>query len=125
MVDIFNPSQTQQNWQGLTITASAAQQINRLIANNVTLQGMRLSVKKSGCAGFAYDLSLAKTDDNNDFVYENEGAKVFVPQDAMAYVDGTRVDYVSEGVNKIFKFDNPKATNACGCGESFSAVGTE
>lgn len=125
MVDIFNPSQTKKNWQGLTITSSAAQQINRLIANNATLQGMRLSVKKSGCAGFAYVLSLAKANENNDFVYENEGAKVYVPEDAMPYVDGTRVDYVSEGVNQIFKFDNPKATNACGCGESFSAVGTE
>ena len=89
MVDLYNPSQTKQSWQGLTITTSAAQQINRLTANDVMLQGMRLSVKKSGCAGFAYDLSLAKTNDNNDFVYENEGAKVFVPQDVMPYVDGT------------------------------------
>jgi Fe-S cluster assembly protein SufA len=40
----------------------------------------------------------------------------------MPYVDGTVVDYVSEGVNKLFKFDNPRATDACGCGESFSAV---
>ncbi len=123
MVDTFNPSQEKPNWQGLTITSSAAKQINQLIANNETLQGMLLSVKKSGCAGFAYDLAFAKIGESYDFVYENEGAKVFVPENAMPYVDGTKVDYVNEGINKVFKFDNPKATNACGCGESFSAVG--
>ena len=125
MVDTFNPCSDVNNWQGLTITSSAANQIKQLIANNETLQGMRLGIKKSGCAGFAYDLAFAKTDESYDFSYENEGAKVFVPQDAMPYVDGTVVDYVSEGVNKVFKFDNPNATNACGCGESFSAVGME
>jgi Fe-S cluster assembly protein SufA len=59
MVDTFNPSQDDDNWQGLTITCSAAKQINHLIANNKTLQGMRLGVKKSGCAGFAYDIAFA------------------------------------------------------------------
>jgi Fe-S cluster assembly protein SufA len=122
MVDTFNPSQDDDNWQGLTITCSAAKQINHLIANNKTLQGMRLGVKKSGCAGFAYDLAFAVAGESYDYFYETDGAKVFVPQDAMPYVDGTVVDYVSEGVNKLFKFDNPRATDACGCGESFSAV---
>ena len=72
-------------------------------------------------------MSLAKETASDDHIYEFFGAKVVVPLEAMPYLDGTVVDYVSEGINKIFKFNNPKATNACGCGESFSAeseVGT-
>ena len=47
------------------------------------------------------------------------GAKLFVPLQAMPFIDGTEVDFVREGLNQIFKFHNPKAQNECGCGESF------
>ncbi len=124
MVDTFDPGQAEQNWQGVTLTLSAAEQISNLIAGKANILGLRLGVKKSGCAGFAYDLSLAEEDakTDTDFIYESEGARVYVPQDAIAYIDGTQIDYVSEGINKVFKFNNPKAANSCGCGESFGTV---
>jgi len=52
-------------------------------------------------------------------VFEHDGALLFVPLKAMPFIDGTEVDFVREGLNQIFKFNNPKAQHACGCGESF------
>ncbi|MGA6580153.1 iron-sulfur cluster biosynthesis family protein, partial [Providencia sp. NPDC089923] len=51
--------------------------------------------------------------------FELDGARLYVPKEAMPFIDGTVVDFVQEGLNQIFKFNNPKAQHACGCGESF------
>ncbi len=107
------------SWQGLTLTASAAQQILRLVQSDETVKGLRLSVKQSGCAGFGYVLDLVSEPDAGDLVFEREGAHLYVPLKAMPFIDGTELDYVREGLNQIFKFNNPKAQHACGCGESF------
>jgi len=56
---------------------------------------------------------------DEDLVFEADGARLYVPLQAMPFIDGTEVDYVREGLNQIFKFNNPKAQHACGCGESF------
>ncbi|MBG6241780.1 MAG: Fe-S cluster assembly scaffold SufA [Candidatus Symbiopectobacterium sp. Dall1.0] len=106
-------------WKGLTLTASAAQQILRLVQSDDSVKGLRLSVKQSGCAGFGYVLDLVNAPDAGDLVFEREGAHLYVPLKAMPFIDGTELDYVREGLNQIFKFNNPKAQHACGCGESF------
>ncbi|WP_114193934.1 Fe-S cluster assembly scaffold SufA [Edaphovirga cremea] len=106
-------------WQGLTITESAARQIKHLIKQDPDVKGLQLAVKQSGCAGFTYVLDLTKTPASDDLTFERDGAKLFVPLKAMPFIDGTEVDFVREGLNQIFKFNNPKAQNACGCGESF------
>ncbi|MGK2960018.1 MAG: Fe-S cluster assembly scaffold SufA [Candidatus Malihini olakiniferum] len=107
------------SWQGLKLTTRAAQQILRLIQSDETVKGLRLSVKQSGCAGFVYVLDLVSVPDSGDLVFEREGAHLYVPLKAMPFIDGTELDYVREGLNQIFKFNNPKAQHACGCGESF------
>lgn len=83
------------------------------------VKGLQLSVKQSGCAGFGYVLDLTKQPASDDLVFEHDGALLFVPLKAMPFIDGTEVDFVREGLNQIFKFNNPKAQHACGCGESF------
>ncbi|ANI29392.1 iron-sulfur cluster assembly scaffold protein [Yersinia entomophaga] len=107
------------DWQGVTITDSAAAQIARLMQQDPEVKGLHLGVKQSGCAGFAYVMDMAKNPANDDLVFEHGEAKIFVPLKAMPFIDGTEVDYVREGLNQIFKFNNPKAQHACGCGESF------
>ena len=82
------------------------------------MKGLQL-VKQSGCAGFAYVLDLTREPADDDLLFERDGAKLYVPLKAMPFIDGTTVDYVREGLNQIFKFNNPKAQHACGCGESF------
>ncbi|AWK14358.1 Fe-S cluster assembly scaffold SufA [Candidatus Fukatsuia symbiotica] len=107
------------DWSGIVITKSAATQIIKLMQQNPQAKGLKLSVKPSGCAGFTYVLDIAESPASDDLLFEHQKAKLYVPSKSMPFVDGTKVDYVREGLNQIFKFDNPKAQHSCGCGESF------
>lgn len=106
-------------WQGISLSDSAVRQITKLMQQDPQVKGLQLGVKQSGCAGFAYVLDLTREPADGDLLFERDGAKLYVPLKAMPFIDGTTVDYVREGLNQIFKFNNPKAQHACGCGESF------
>ena len=106
-------------WQGISLSDSAVRQITKLMQQDPQVKGLKLGVKQSGCAGFAYVLDLIREPADDDLLFERDGAKLYVPLKAMPFIDGTTVDYVREGLNQIFKFNNPKAQHACGCGESF------
>ncbi|CUZ24265.1 Fe-S cluster assembly scaffold SufA [Serratia marcescens] len=106
-------------WQGISLSDSAVRQITKLMQQDSQVKGLQLGVKQSGCAGFAYVLDLTREPADDDLLFERDGAKLYVPLKAMPFIDGTTVDYVREGLNQIFKFNNPKAQHACGCGESF------
>ena len=81
---------------------------------------MRFAAKESGCSGYSYVLDFAEEKLSDDMEFEHYGVKVFVDQKSHEILDGTQIDYVSEGLNQNFKFSNPKATDECGCGESFA-----
>lgn len=115
--DNFDPREFA--WQGLTLTSAAAEQVKNLTASWEGMLGMRLGVKQTGCAGFGYVLDTVKEPHKDDLVFEKDGARLYVPLSAMPFIDGTEVDFVREGLNQLFKFNNPKAQNECGCGESF------
>ena len=100
----FNPEDF--SWRGLVMTPAAAAHIRDLVRKQPDMQGLRLGVKTSGCAGFGYVLELIAEPAKDDL-------------QAMPFIDGTELDYVREGLNQIFKFHNPKAQHECGCGESF------
>lgn len=106
-------------WCGIKITNAAARQILKLTESNANMLGLRLWVKQSGCVGLGYALDKMTKLNTTDLVFKHNGAKLFVPPKAMPFIDGTEIDYVKEGLNHIFKFNNPKAQHACGCGESF------
>lgn len=106
-------------WQGLSLTPDAASHIRKLVSQQPGLLGVRLGIKQTGCAGFGYVLDTVKEPNKDDLLFENDGAKLWVPLSAMPFIDGTELDYVREGLNEIFKFNNPKAQHECGCGESF------
>ncbi|MTD39797.1 Fe-S cluster assembly scaffold SufA [Erwinia sp. CPCC 100877] len=106
-------------WQGLTLTSAAAEQIRQLTQRESGVLGLRLGVKKSGCAGFGYVLDTVSAPQADDLLYQRDGARLYVSTQAMPFIDGTEVDYVREGLNQVFKFHNPKVQNECGCGESF------
>ncbi|UDG80031.1 Fe-S cluster assembly scaffold SufA [Candidatus Steffania adelgidicola] len=107
-------------WHGLTLTESAARQILRLVKSDPNMLGLRLSVKPSGCAGFCYIIEKVIQVELSERVYGHGNARIYIPLKAMPFIDGTEVDYVQEGLNQMFKFNNPQAQHACGCGESFS-----
>ncbi len=106
-------------WHGLTMTPAAAGHIRQLVSKQPGVQGLRLGVKQTGCAGFGYVLDTVSEPQKDDLLFEVDGARLWVPLQAMPFIDGTEVDYVREGLNQIFKFHNPKAQHECGCGESF------
>lgn len=103
----------------ITLTDKAANHIRRFLEKRGKGQGVRIGVKTSGCSGMAYTLEFVDTLDENDQVFDNNGIKVFVDAKSLVYLDGTQLDYVKEGLQEGFKFENPNATATCGCGESF------
>nr|WP_086939877.1 iron-sulfur cluster assembly accessory protein [Thaumasiovibrio occultus] len=105
------------SWQGLTLTQAAADQIQKL-----TPQGNKhfhISIKVSGCTGYAYVVQLIDAPSDDDIAFESHGCTFYAALTSMPFVDGTEVDYVSQGLNQAFVYHNPKVKNQCGCGESF------
>ena len=81
---------------------------------------MRVGVKKVGCSGFAYTFDYADKIHTDDKLFESHNANVVVDASSLQFLDGSNVDFIREGLNDSFKFDNPNVDNTCGCGESFS-----
>ncbi len=103
----------------ITITESAATRIANQLAKNNAL-ALRFAARESGCSGYSYVLDFAQQINQDDHVFEQFDVKVVVDQKSLPILEGTQIDYVSEGLNQTFKFSNPKATDECGCGESFA-----
>lgn len=82
--------------------------------------GLRLGVKPVGCSGLAYTFDVALQPSEGEHRFEEGGATVVVPADALPYLDGSTLDFVREGFKQVFKVDNPRVSATCGCGESFT-----
>ena len=104
----------------ITITERAAQHVSNFIAKRGKGIGLRLGVRTTGCSGMAYKLEFADTEQEGDLSFESNGVRVFVDPKSLPYLDGTELDFVREGLNEGFKFNNPNVKNTCGCGESFN-----
>ena len=104
----------------ITLTESAAKQIQNQLAKRGKGLGLRVGVKKVGCSGFAYTFDYADEVRAGDRTFEAHNAKVLVDADSLSFLDGARVDFVKEGLKQMFKFDNPNVDSTCGCGESFN-----
>lgn len=104
----------------ITLTESAAKHILKQVAKSADSIGLRLGVKQAGCSGLRYTFGMANEVLPTETVFESFGAKVLVDTASLPYLEGTELAYVKEGLNSFFKFNNPKAKNECGCGESFT-----
>ena len=103
--------------QAVTMTPKAAEQICRLMASAGHV-GLRIGVKKGGCAGMEYTMDYVDVSDPNDEVVEQDGACVLIAPMAQMFLFGTEIDYETALLESGFKFRNPNVTEACGCGES-------
>ncbi len=101
----------------VTITPSAERQIVRLMAGKQAY-GLRIGLKKGGCAGMEYTMDLARSPDKADEVVEQGEARVLIAPMAQMFLFGTEIDYESGLIESGFRFRNPNVTDACGCGES-------
>ncbi len=104
----------------ITITERAAEHVNNFMAKRGKGIGLRLGVRTTGCSGMAYKLEFADAEQEGDLSFESHGVRVFVDPKSLPYLDGTELDFVREGLNEGFKFNNPNVKNTCGCGESFN-----
>ncbi|TJZ91821.1 iron-sulfur cluster assembly accessory protein [Paracoccus gahaiensis] len=101
----------------VSITPAAAAQIARLMAGKEAY-GLRIGLKKGGCAGMEYTMELAATPAPNEEVVELDGARVMIAPMAQMFLFGTEIDYETGLLESGFRFRNPNVTDSCGCGES-------
>ena len=103
--------------QAVTITPRAAGQIARLM-NRQNTMGLRIGVKKGGCAGMEYTMDYVAEVNPLDEVVEQDGARVMIAPMAQMFLIGTEIDYETSLLEAKFTFRNPNVAEACGCGES-------
>ena len=103
----------------VVLTEAAARHVTRYLSRRGKGVGIRLGVKTTGCSGLAYKIEFADAVEPEDVIFENQGVKILVDPKSLPYIDGTELDFVREGLNEGFKFNNPNERDRCGCGESF------
>lgn len=103
--------------QAVTITPRAASQIARLMQRQ-NAHGLRIGVKKGGCAGMEYTMDYVSDANPLDEVVEQDGARVMIAPMAQMFLFGTEIDFETSLLESGFRFNNPNVAEACGCGES-------
>lgn len=104
----------------VSLSERAANHIRNFLAKRGKGLGIKLGVRTSGCSGMAYKLEFADVEDPEDHKFECLGVTVYVDPKSLSYLAGTELDFVREGLNEGFKFNNPNVKAQCGCGESFN-----
>ncbi len=104
----------------ITLAPAALERIQGYVAGSPGALGLRFGVKRTGCSGWGYQVDMARSQADNDRVFEQDGVLVLVDPDSLDLVDGTEIDFVKSGLNHQFVFRNPNAAAECGCGESFT-----
>lgn len=107
------------SFSSLTLTDRAAERVLEIMTgkdNDVI--GLRVGIKKGGCAGFEYVMDYATQIEPLDEVIKTKGVTVLIDSKALLFLLGTEMDFVTEKMSSRFTFSNPNQTSACGCGES-------
>ncbi len=102
----------------VTLTDSAATRVRQYLSDRAI--GFRFGVRKTGCSGWAYEVGEADVLREGDQIFVDHGLRIVVDAQSLKLVDGTEIDFTRRGLGSEFIFHNPKATAACGCGESFT-----
>lgn len=102
----------------IQLTDGAAKRINKVVSEGKGL-GLRFGLTDGGCSGYTYLLEFEAQPDDDDLVFEHEGAKVFVHPMHLPFVQGSVITYLEGDFQTGFQIDNPNAARVCGCGESF------
>ncbi len=116
-VDAFDPTE-----QTVRVSEAALAHFRKqLQSDDNGARAVRLSVKQSGCTGYAYVVDLVSEPNPDDVTVPlDEDLTLLIDQQSLSMVAGTEIDLVQEGVNRQLRFLNPNASDYCGCGESFS-----
>jgi iron-sulfur cluster assembly protein len=104
----------------ITLTEKAAFYVQKSLTHRGKGLGVRLGVKTSGCSGMTYFIEFVDELSPEDQIFESYGVKIIADTKSLTYLNGTELDYVREGLNEGFQFNNPNVKDSCGCGESFT-----
>jgi iron-sulfur cluster assembly accessory protein len=105
----------------LRISDAAAERIKHVVTSESEgYVGLRVGLKDGGCSGYAYELGFERSPEDDDMVFEHEGAKVFVHPLHLPYLAGSVLRWHDEDFQAGFVLDNPNVSQVCGCGESFA-----
>lgn len=104
----------------VTMTPEAKERVQSFMANRGKGLGLRLGIKTTGCSGLAYVLEFVDDLNDDDELYDIDGVKIIIDAKSFIYLQGIELDFVKEGLNEGFQFNNPNAKGECGCGESFT-----
>lgn len=102
----------------MTMTDKAAARVRAIVENSPGARGVRVGIKKGGCAGMEYTIDLVTEPNAKDDRIERDGAEVWIDPAAVLYLLGTEMDFETTTLRSGFTFNNPNQTSACGCGES-------
>lgn len=106
----------------ITLTESAVAAINRFMqSSEKNIAGLRIKIDGGGCSGFQYGLKLEEEIGASDLVESISGLTMLIDEASKPLLDGVKIDFLDSMEGSGFKFENPNATNSCGCGKSFSA----
>jgi iron-sulfur cluster assembly protein len=108
----------------VTLTPAARERVRQYQAATPGTIGLRFGVKKSGCSGWSYLIDMAREAREGEVAFEQDGVLLLVDGPSLEQVDGTEIDFVSQGLNQQFVFRNPRVAAECGCGESFTTSET-
>lgn len=106
----------------IQISPSAHQRMREFLDRAPTAAGVRFGARPKGCSGYAYVVELAEVLTARDTTLTVDGIPLIVDKQCLPLIDGTAIDFQSQGVNASFVFDNPHAVGECGCGESFTVA---
>ena len=102
------------------ISDAAAKRILSVLAKEPDKTALRVSVEGGGCSGFSYKIDLTDSQNDDDKVFEKNGATVFIDELSLVYMGGSVIDFVDDLIGQSFQIKNPNAVASCGCGTSFS-----
>ncbi|WP_173932211.1 Fe-S cluster assembly scaffold SufA [Chelativorans sp. Marseille-P2723] len=105
-------------FQVITLTDAAAARVREIMDTREGARGVRVGIKKGGCAGMEYSVNLVTKPDPKDDHIEHNGAHVYVAPEAALFLLGTEMDFEVSRLRTGFVFNNPNQSSACGCGES-------
>ena len=103
----------------MTLTASAAEKIKQLLAEEDDVNVLRVAIQGGGCSGFQYGLGFDRGPQEGDIEFSMHGVEVVVDPFSAPYLSGAEIDYVDTIQSSGFAINNPNATSSCGCGHSF------
>jgi iron-sulfur cluster assembly protein len=106
--------------QIMTLTDRATQRVRSLLAQNESENlGLRIGITNTGCNGLSYTMDFATDQKPDDAIVTTDDVTLLIDQSAVQYVAGTEMDWLEEGLQSRFTFENPNEKGRCGCGSSF------